>query len=66
MVVDLSDGSCRACGGQLEITDADDATMSVLCTSCGEEYLVETDAFGDGAMHYQLGFLEERIRGDKP
>jgi hypothetical protein len=29
MRVDPKDGTCRSCGGELEITDADDATMTV-------------------------------------
>lgn len=62
MLVDPSDGSCRECGGALEITDAADATLSVRCLSCQAEYLVETDAFGDGCMHYYLGFLQEQAR----
>jgi hypothetical protein len=65
MLVDRNDGSCRECGGVLEITDADDATMTVECTECGESYLVETDAFGDGCMTYYPGFLAGRMaRGD--
>lgn len=31
MLVELTDGRCRECGGQLEIEDADDATMTVVC-----------------------------------
>lgn len=31
MRVDLKDGSCRTCGSQLAIVDADDATMTVEC-----------------------------------
>jgi DNA-directed RNA polymerase subunit RPC12/RpoP len=63
MLVDRHDGRCRTCGGQLEITDADDATMSVECTACGDSYLVEPDAFGDGCMTYSVGFLSERYAG---
>jgi DNA-directed RNA polymerase subunit RPC12/RpoP len=63
MLVDRHDGRCRTCGGQLEITDADDATMSVECTACGDSYLVEPDAFGDGCMTYYVGFLSERYAG---
>ena len=33
MLVDLEDGVCRECGGQLEITDVDDATMEVRALS---------------------------------
>ena len=59
MLVDLKDGSCRSCGGQLEILDADDATMSVVCLECDDTYLVEPDAFGDGCMRYYVGFFQE-------
>ena len=52
MLVDLSDGKCRSCSGQLEITGADDATMDVECTECGDAYTVEPDAFDDGAIKY--------------
>ena len=31
MLVELTDGKCRSCGGQLEILDADDCSMSVTC-----------------------------------
>lgn len=52
MYVDLKDGRCRTCDGQLTITEADDATMTVECADCGDSYLVEPDAFGDRAIHY--------------
>lgn len=65
MQVNPKDGRCRACGGTLAITDADDATMTVRCQDCGEEYLVETDAFGDGAMHYYPALLAGRWRGGR-
>jgi hypothetical protein len=56
MRVDPKDGVCRSCGGELTIIDADDATMTVEC-ECGDVYLVEPDAFGDGCMTYYAGFL---------
>ena len=63
MLVKLRDGCCRSCGGQLEITGSDDATMDVRCTECGDEYTVETDAFNDGGIKYwpeaMLEFGEE-------
>lgn len=68
MLVNLSDGACRSCGGQLEITDVDDATMTVICTEpgCSDSYPVETDAFGDGGIDYYPGFLgEERTKKGK-
>lgn len=52
MLVELTDGRCRECGGQLQIEDADDATMTVICLECCESYPVEPDAFNDGAIHY--------------
>ena len=52
MQVDLSHGKCRSCGRVLNITEVDDATMTVVCEECGDEYLVETDAFHDGGLIY--------------
>ncbi len=54
MRVNPRDGRCRSCRGELEIIDADDDTMTVECQNpdCCDSYLVETDAFRDGAMHY--------------
>ncbi|MBX3452809.1 MAG: hypothetical protein KF777_24950 [Planctomycetaceae bacterium] len=57
MRVNPKDGTCRGCGGELTIIDADDATMTVECERCGDVYLVETDAFGDGCMTYYAEFL---------
>jgi hypothetical protein len=57
--VDPRDGACRSCGGVLEITDADDATMTVVCTEpeCGDSYSLEPDAFGDGCLDDVVPFL---------
>lgn len=57
MRVDPKDGTCRECGGELIIIDADDATMTVECVENGHLYVVEPDAFADGAMTYYVGFL---------
>lgn len=68
MLVDLKDGCCRSCQSQLEVIDADDASMTVECTSreCGDVYRVESDAFNDGAIVYYVGFLTGReIRTDE-
>ena len=62
MRVNPEDGVCRSCGGELEITDADDATMTVEC-ECGESYLVEPDAFGDGCMTYYVPFIAHLEEG---
>ena len=48
MLIDRSDGKCYECEGQLEVTDADDCSMTVVCIECGECFTVEPDAFGDG------------------
>ena len=61
MRVDPKDGRCRSCGGPIVIIDADDATMTVECDSCGDCYLVEPDAFGDGCMTYYVGFMAQRM-----
>lgn len=52
MLVELEDGKCRSCGGQLEIVGADDVTLSVECIGYGDGYEVETDAFNDGGIKY--------------
>ena len=57
MRVDLEDGRCRSCEGQLIITDVDDAVMFVECEECGDTYEVETDAFGDGCVKYYINFV---------
>jgi hypothetical protein len=57
MLVDLEDGACRTCGGQLEITDFDDVTLTVLCRECCDSYPVETDAFDDGCLKYHFALV---------
>lgn len=52
MLVELQDGKCRSCGGQVEIVGADDATLDVECTDCGDGDTVEPDAFNDGGIKY--------------
>ena len=64
MRVATTDGTCRSCGGELEVVDADDATMTVKCAECGDSYAVEPDAFADGCMTYYAGFLTERHESD--
>ena len=67
MLVDRNDGACRSCGGQLEITDCDDASMTVLSTECCDSYDVETDAFGDGCVRYYFNLIVEKSKkGDRP
>jgi hypothetical protein len=62
MRVDPQDGTCRSCGGILDITEVDDATMTVQCLSeeCGDSYLVETDAFNDGGIKYWPLMVDEQ------
>ncbi len=60
MYVDLEDGQCRECSGQLEIIDFDDVTLTVYCHECGADYDVEGDAFGDGCVKYLLPLMAER------
>ena len=52
MLVDLSDGCCRSCQGQLEVVDADDSLLFVACIKCADNYIVEPDAFNDGGLRY--------------
>ncbi|MEL6896028.1 MAG: hypothetical protein AAFP90_07995 [Planctomycetota bacterium] len=60
MLVDTDDGCCDECDGQVQIVDADDATMAVQCLQCGEHYNFEPDAFGDGCMKYYWRIMEDR------
>jgi hypothetical protein len=66
VIVNLSDGVCRTCGGQLEIIDFDDASMAVVCCECADCYDVEPDAFGDGCMSYYFPLLASRVLADEP
>lgn len=66
MRVNLEDGSCRSCGGQLAIVDFDDGTMTVLCTNpeCGDGYDLETDGFDDGGVPYYFHLQRKRLEED--
>jgi hypothetical protein len=57
------DGVCRSCGGQLQIVDFDDASLSVSCLECADGYDVETDAFGDGCLTYYFPLMAKRVLG---
>ena len=43
---------CKECGGQLEIFDVDDDSISVGCLSCNAEYTVEPDGLGHGGLEW--------------
>lgn len=64
MRVDPQDATCRSCGGILEITDVDDATMTVECQSdgCADSYVVETDAFNDGGITYWPAMMSDKLQ----
>ena len=64
MRVDPKDGVCRTCRGTLDITDIDDASMSVVCDECGDSYEVEPDAFNDGCMTYYLALQIQQSEED--
>lgn len=65
MRVDPKDGTCRECGGVLNIIDVDDATMNVECEECGDNYEVETDAFGDGCMTYYFPLMLKKMEAEE-
>lgn len=54
MLVDLEDGRCPTCGGQLNVFFADEATLYVECTEfeCFDEFNMEIDAFSDHETKY--------------
>lgn len=68
ILVRISDGKCRQCGGQLQITECEDSLMTVECTneSCCDCYVVEPDAFHDGGIDYWPRAMEamEECDGD--
>jgi hypothetical protein len=55
-----NDCTCGECGGTLELTDADDVTLSVECEN-GHAYDLEHDAF-DAGFDYVLEYLARRGR----
>lgn len=65
MIVNLEDGCCRTCSGQLEILDVDDSTISVTCTECADSYELEPDAFGDGCMTYFFPLRARQLLGEE-
>jgi hypothetical protein len=65
VIVRLEDGACRSCGGQLQILDFDDVSLSVTCLECSDSYDVETDAFGDGCMTYHFPLMAKRMLGEE-
>lgn len=56
--IDPADCTCSECGESLEITEVDDATMSVECEN-GHAYELEHDAI-DAGFDYVLEFLSRR------
>ena len=60
MRVRSDDAVCSQCGGEFEIVDADDATMTVECVDCGDLLVLEPDALGDGCIDYYIPFLADR------
>lgn len=58
VAIDPADCTCSGCGESLEITDVDDATMSVECSN-GHAYELEHDAF-DAGCDYVIEFLSRR------
>lgn len=66
MLVNLSDGRCRECGGQLDITDVDDVSMLVECKRCGDVYQIEPDALGAGCATYYLDMVTRKFQKGDP
>ena len=42
-----------------------DVSLNVACSECGDNYDVETDAFGDGCMKYYFPLMAERVLGSE-
>ncbi len=52
MLIDMIDGDCRICGGQLEVVDAEVSFLFVACTKCDEDFIFKPNAFNDGGLRY--------------
>ncbi|MCA8999489.1 MAG: hypothetical protein KDA80_21015 [Planctomycetaceae bacterium] len=65
ILVEMTDGRCRSCGGQLQIVGADDVSLDVECLNekCADGYTVETDSFADGGIHYWRLIMAELENG---
>lgn len=64
MLVDLKDGSCPLCGGQMMITGADDVSLDADCTECCESIHVEVDYFCDGGIKYWPEIMAAQEEGE--
>lgn len=62
--VDLKDGTCACCGGQMVVRSADDTTMDVECTECGDFHTVEPDFFRDGGVVYWPAMMAQQAEED--
>jgi DNA-directed RNA polymerase subunit M/transcription elongation factor TFIIS len=61
MRVEPTDGRCRECNGLLDVTDADEDSLTVTCRTCGEEYALEPDGLNDGGMIYHPRVLADKL-----
>ncbi|MEZ6055454.1 MAG: hypothetical protein R3C01_01995 [Planctomycetaceae bacterium] len=54
ILVNLEDGVCRSCGGQLAVVGANDCSIEVECQNeeCSDCYPLEPDALNDGGIDY--------------
>jgi hypothetical protein len=60
MRVHVNDGSCRGCGGELEIVDVANGTMTVFCSECGDSYPVEPEGLGPVCLGFYLRAKREQ------
>ena len=68
MRVNPTDGVCRSCGGELEIVDADDATMTVECQWMESSQCLDSRRVWDKPVSVSV-LLEQRrgsSNGQKP
>ena len=65
MIVNLEDGCCRTCGGQLEILEVDDCSMTVTCTECADSYDLEPDGLNDACMTYFFPLRVKQLLGEE-
>ena len=52
LLIEMKDGTCESCGGQLKIIGTEYELLEVECLACGESFYRESDDFSSGGNDY--------------
>jgi hypothetical protein len=58
ILVKKSDCACQECGGQLEVVDANDYSMDVVCRKCDNEFTTEPDGLDSACDYWGRAMVE--------